>query len=589
MEVGFDGWEACKSPEQCARVLETLFWYRKYVSTAARKWMSTFAQSDFRRFKSCLEQTLHTLNGMLCKKFLLFPCEMEGYIRLAKLTSELFEQLLLDYLRPSDFGVPTVQNSVFIRMKTIMKRVKQAFCSENREVRLGSLSIMEGEVKHCKFSKFFQTSISRLRRRIQQMDSDYTTSTMWCATMSGMSQTRNLGYLPGWIAETKRKEFRDNVGREKVTVKTEYLKLIRKVVQERQKEMGIEHHFLTLHGRETKKDFLEVINNIRLPLKPTASVRSTVYQGGKVEDARELLNDAMLKGWNVPVRDLSTGRITEMLHLNIKMRDERPEHEGYLFWISLQLVLNWFASEYKRYVDYHSELPGSEIWIEEMWKMKIVHISEPAKERNLTKTSSVVAWVLTVASKVSQSILAYNQDHRAGLILSAQDWMHQRRVSSGSYESAWMYDKSTRKRFDFVWNGFQDWKESTDFIPRQVGGMALAAWFQYVDFPRFYSDLVLLMTQRDYDVTEYTHTTWEDGVVERHHYHGKVTEGFMMSMPLTKTVLHLMHDVNVGTVHAILASLGVRVAPPPSEVAFDPQRDRIGQYSVRPQDTGNLR
>jgi len=219
--------------------------------------------------------------------------------------------------------------------------------------------------------------------------------------------------------------------------------------------------------------------------------------------------------------------------------------------------------------------------------MKIVHISEPGKERNLTKTSSVVAWVLTVASKISQSVLAFNQDHRAGLILSAQDWMHQRRVSSGSYESAWMYDKSTRKRFDFVWNGFQDWKESTDFIPRQVGGMALAAWFQYIDFPRFYSNLVLMMTQRDYDVTEYTHTT--DGVVDRHHYSGKVTEGFMMSMPLTKTVLHLMHDVNVGVVHAILASLGIAVAAPPTEVAFDPQRDRIGQYSVRPQDTGNLR
>jgi len=297
----------------------------------------------------------------------------------------------------------------------------------------------------------------------------------------------------------------------------------------------------------------------------------------------------MMNEWSIPVRDLSNGKITEILHLNLRMREEKPEHEGFLFWISLQLVLNWFSSfRPGRYKDYYYEIPNSQQWTDELWKMRIVHISEPGKERNLTKTSSVVAWVLTVASKVSQMVLAFNQDHRAGLILSAQDWMHQRRVASASYESAWMYDKSSRKRFDFVWNGFQDWKESTDFIPRQVGGIALASWFQYIDFPRFYGDLVLLMTQRDYDVTEYTHTSWDDGEVIRHFYNGKVTEGFMMSMPLTKTVLHLMHDVNVGTVHAILASLGIRVAPHPDEVAYDPQRDRIGQYSVLPHNINEM-
>jgi len=212
--------------------------------------------------------------------------------------------------------------------------------------------------------------------------------------------------------------------------------------------------------------------------------------------------------------------------------------------------------------------------------MSIVHISEPGKERNLTKTSSPVAWVLTIASKVSQMVLAFNQDHRAGLILSAQDWMHQRRIASASYESDWMYDKSTRKRFSSTWNGFQDWKESTDFIPRQVGGCALAAWFEYIAFPRFYGDLVLLMTQRDYDVSEYTHTTWHNGGMERHFYNGKVTEGFMMSMPLTKTVLHLTHDINIGTVHGLLAKIGVSVAPIRTEVAWDPLRDRPGELSV---------
>jgi hypothetical protein len=587
--VGFDGWIAANNADKVAAVMNTVYWFRKHVSNFIRNKMSLAAASNFRTFKACLEQTLHTLNGVLCKKFLLFPCEMEGYVRLAKNTAELFEALMLDYLTPTGFAEPSEANSVFIRMKTTMKNVKRAFCSENHEIRLQALDIIEGTTKHCKFAKFFQSCVTRLRKRIKNLDSDYTTSTMWSATMSGFSQTRNLGYLPEWIAEIKRKEFRDNVGREKVIVSREKLAFIRCVVQERQKEMRIEPNFLTLHDRDTRKDFLEVINSIKLPLKPTASVRSTVYQGGKVEDARELLNAAMLNEWKVPVRNLSDGSITEWLQLSVKMREEKPEHEGYLFWISLQLVLNCYGANNVKYESYIVNLTGQEAWIEELWKMKIVHISEPGKERNLTKTSSVIAWVLTVASKVSQQILAYNQDHRAGLILSAQDWMHQRRVASASYESGWMYDKATRKRYPFVWNGFQDWKESTDFIPRQVGCVALAAWFQYVNFPRFYRDLVLLMTCHDYNVTEYTHTTWEEGVVERHHYNGKVTEGFMMSMPLTKTVLHLMHDVNVGAVHSILASLGIRVAPHPSEEAFDPGRDRIGQYQVRPQDTIEMR
>jgi len=587
--VGFDGWESAKTPDKVSAVMDTVYWFRKHVNKLVRARMSASAANNFRKFKSLLEQTLHTLNGLLCKKFLLFPCEMEGYTHLAKLTAQLFEEVITDYMTRPGFAVPTSENSIFIRMKSVMKNVKRTFCSENREIRLQTLDIIEGSTRHCKFAKFFQPAISRLRRRVLNLDSDYTTSLMWSATMSAFAQTRNLGYLPEWIAEVKRAEFRENIGREKVKIEKEYLALIRKVVQERQKEMGIESHFLSLHGRQTRKDFIEVINAIKLPLKPSASVRSTVYQGGKVEDARELLNDAIKNEWKIPVRDLSTGRVTEYLTFSQKMREEKPEHEGYLFWVSLQLVLNWFSTfRPAKYGAFYYEVPNSEVWISEMWKMKIVHISEPGKERNLTKTSSVVAWVLTIASKVSQMVLAFNQDHRAGLILSAQDWMHQRRVASGSYESAWMYDKSTRKRFDHVWNGFQDWKESTDFIPRQVGGIALAAWFEYIDFPRFYGDLVAVMTQRDYDVSEYTHTSWEDGEVSRNYYNGKVTEGFMMSMPLTKTVLHLMHDINVGTVHAILATLGIRIAPQVHEVAYDPGRDRVGQYSVLPHNINEM-
>jgi hypothetical protein len=402
--------------------------------------------------------------------------------------------------------------------------------------------------------------------------------------MSGFSQTRNLGYLPPWVADVKRREFRANVGRDQIQVDRKKLLFIRKVVQKRQLEMGIEQNFLSMQDREKNRDFKEVINSIKIPLKPSASVRSTVYQGGKVEDARQLINDGLNNLWKVPIRDLETGSIVSYISFTPELGNLAPEHEQYIFWTSLQIILNWFGKKYTKYAPFVYELPNTEDWENELWRMTIVHISEPGKERNLTKTSALLSWVLTVASKVSQMVLSYSQDHRAGLILSSQDWMHQRRVSSESYESFWMYDKKTRKRLHNVWNGFQDWTESTDFIPRQVGGVALNAWFEYIDFPRFYGDLVVLITQRSYDVAEYTHTEWQNGLVERHYYNGKVSEGFMMSMPLTKSILHLMHDINIGTIHALLQDFGVKIAPHPEELPFDPEKDKLGQFSVRYKD-----
>jgi len=588
--VSFDGWQNADTPTRIGDALETLYWFRKGVNDKCRKQLLDWSQSDFKKFKTCLEQTLHTINGLLCKKFLCFPCEMEGYVRLSKLTAEIFEQLIEDYMRPNDFAnEATFENSVFMRMKISMKKVKQFFTSENRELRFSILdSIENSSVRSCKFSKFFQPCISRLRKRIANLDEldsdDYTQSIAWLTTFAGFSQTRSLGYLPPWIAELKRIAFRQVIGRERIQIPKEDLRWISVAIKKRQYAMGIEPLFLSMSGRERNRDFKEVINSIKIPLKPTASVRHTVFQGGKVEDARELLNIGMLANWKIPVRDLQEGFITEYLELSENTAADLPDFQGYLFWISVQIVLNWAGRKFRVYKEFVYELPGSESYEAELWNMKIVHISEPGKERNLTKTSSCLTWFLTVASKVSQCILSYNQDHRAGLVLSAQDWMHQRRVSSESYESDWMYDKNTRKRCSDVWNGFQDWTESTDFIPRQVGTATLHSYFTYVDFPRWYSDLIMVICAQNYTVSEYTHTEWVSGTTERQFYRGSVTEGFMMSMPLTKTILHLMHDINIETVHEMLRRNGVSIASHPGSMPFDPERNVAGVYSVLPSD-----
>jgi hypothetical protein len=350
-------------------------------------------------------------------------------------------------------------------------------------------------------------------------------------------------------------------------------------VQKRMYEEGIELKFLEATGRHADPDFREVISSLRIPLKPSASNNSTVSQGGKVEDARLLLADAMRNRWKVPRRDFATGEIKGYIEYSPELRQTKPDYEDYLFWASLQILINHLSRSNTMPNDI-VELPGSETWEQDLWKMQIVHISEPGKERNLTKTSALVSWVLTVASKICQMTLAHHQDHRAGLILSAQDWMHQKRISSESFESFWMYDKKTRLRRDDVINGFQDWTESTDFICRLVGGTALQAFMSYIGFPKWFSEVVVRTALHDYAVTEILKTTFEDGIPVKESYSGRVTEGFMMSMPLTKTILHLMHDVNVGLTHELLRLEGVVIAPRPSEVQVDPELDRIGPVNM---------
>nr|QHD64827.1 RdRp [Erysiphe necator associated narnavirus 4] len=577
--VNVSGWEAISTAEKMVEVLNQCYWFRKFSSKSTKKFMTyQHDRVGWKSFKQRMAHVLHTLNGQVVQKILLFPVEMEGYKELARLTNSLFEELLRDYFKPAE-GEPTADTSVYLRIKQLRKKLKPAFTSMNIEVRLSVFDlILECPVK-CSHARFWAGCFRRLKRRIMGLTEDYTLSPAWIYTMGGFCQTRNLGWLPEWVAEPARKQFRENLGREKTLVPKDELRLIFKLVQKRLYEEGIELKFLESKGRDMDPEFKEVIHSLRIPLKPSASNNSTVSQGGKVEDARQLLADAIKNRWSVPKRDFATGEIKGTIDYGPELRLEKPDYEDYIFWPSLQILLNYFIKN-NRITGTVVDLPGSEVWELDLWRMQIVHISEPGKERNLTKTSSLVSWVLTVGSKICQMVLAFCQDHRAGLILSAQDWMHQKRVSSESFESFWMYDKSSRLRREDVVNGFQDWTESTDFICRLVGGTALQAFISYIGFPIWFGNLIMKTVLQDYTVTEVLKTTYEDGIPVREGYSGRVTEGFMMSMPLTKTILHLMHDVNVGLTHELLRRESVVIAPRPQEVRLDPELDRIGPISM---------
>jgi hypothetical protein len=560
--VGLPGWRDIKTAEKLLCLLDTTYWFRKFVSNKSRNALFDSCEHGMERTKRVVEQTLYTINGLLQKKFLCVPCEMEGYVKLAENTAKLFDQLIADYL-DSRVRKPDVENSIFIRMKETFKIIKEHLGADSVTKRLVAVSTVLDGPKNCAHTRFWAYSFKRLLKRIQNNPTDYTTSVAWMTAMTQMSQTRNLGYLPEWVAHYKRKEFRDNIGREKDNPSKQHLAAVSKAILRRQREMQIPLRVLE-DDRINQDVFREAINSIKLPLKTTASERSTVSKGGKVEDARAFISDAIENRWKVPIYNLRTGAIDDFLQFEPELRTRCPSYEGYLFWSALQVTINRLCKDRpetaKRWKWIARPLPGSDKWEDSLWNMAIVHISEPGKERNLTKSSSLVAWTMNVCSKVSQVLLAHNQDHRAGLVLSAQDWMHQRRVSSESYESYFIYDKGTGMRSDHIWNGFQDWTESTDFIGRKVGGVALQAWLAYIGFPKWYNQIILCLSQQDYVVVERVETHWmADFGVTRTQYTGKVTEGFMMGNPLTKTILHLMHDVNIGMAHYILESKGIRI------------------------------
>jgi hypothetical protein len=65
-----------------------------------------------------------------------------------------------------------------------------------------------------------------------------------------------------------------------------------------------------------------------------------------------------------------------------------------------------------------------------------------------------------------------------------------------------MYDPITRLRKEDIWTSYQDWTESTDYIPRRVGGITLRTWFEFIGFPKWYRNLVLFISQFSYRIKE---------------------------------------------------------------------------------------
>lgn len=591
-DIKVTGWHNVKTRDQLFTLLTWTYWFRRY-GMKYKAWNKIDQALDTMKFwqvKAAITQTLHTLNGMLMKKFFALGPEISDYRSIADQTAQLFVALFADYTQVTVYdylGRPHEPTGLtYQSIKAHLNDIKQSFHRQKLEERISWLDLSKVTNKSLKY--FLKTEYSRLSRYIGKRNSselsDYTLSPAYIFRCATLCQTRVVGYLPPALAEAKRWQFRDNISREYEPLPEVKREFIYSSVMNRLSrafpagEMANWDTSLPVDGETLFENLTEAVGNISLVLKGSASTYHTVSSGGKIEEARQLIKKARDNQWSVPIRSLSTGNETgEFISFFKDMEPVEPQR--HLFWLSYQLTLNWAIRNglWARRKDYLPLPDGEEEYTPDIMDASIVHISEPGKERNLTKCTGVYAWFLTPASKVTQKVLSRLDEHRAGLEASSHDWSHQKRISVESNESGFIYD-TDGKSYEGIRNSFKDWTESTDFISKRVGWALVGAIFDYISFPRAYKSLVQLVILLPQPVTEVIHLHAEDETSEgyifestRIKWTGFIREGFMMGNPLTKTILHSCHipELEFSTEYLRRAGLNVpgHTSGPPSLVS----------------------
>jgi hypothetical protein len=279
-------------------------------------------------------------------------------------------------------------------------------------------------------------------------------------------------------------------------------------------------------------------------LKLTASLKSTLKEGGKLEDARKLLRMAKLEKWKIPKRDLRTGAITGFTDL---ITDDSWSEKGVLnlastlFWLSLQISTNFLCIH--KWMDeqwYYPMYVGSKEWYEkDLNHAKLIGIDEPGKLRMLIKTNSLLNWAIGPGSKLIQKGLATHKDHRAGLEMGAQDWNLNKRISGESNESNFLYDRAGFLK-PTSHAGQTDWSSASDLLSKMKGFQMVKTYMLFTGFPEYYGRIILNLTKLPLQVLETNYlSNGELEFKDENMYTFK--EGFMMGLQLTKAYLHLTH------------------------------------------------
>jgi hypothetical protein len=519
---GFSGWNHVNNMTRLTDILNQCYWF-KYSTKCKR--VLTFIPRDFSTVKSAVKQSIHTINGLLVKLFLAFPTETPGYSSLARFTEDCFVSLMKSYLGNDENSSPILD------LKKFGKFVKSNFHKtlEARE------SILSYKFEYECFS-LIEHLLSKLRSELEtkSLESSPYDSIGWYYRMGILSQNRNLGYLPRSVADRLRKEYRTRISSPDEVPPKENLIIIQHCIKR-----ALDDSMGNISFEE--KEFAdEMYSAVDMPVKLTASVDHPLHEGGKLEDARLILREFVEDKLHIPTYDLHSGKPSGFISY-----DGSGPFYSALFWYSLNEAIGYFVES--------KQLRGflpipTRRGFKNFFDAEIVHVSEPAKERNLTKSSAVMTWLLTPAGKIIHSILEHLPEHKIGLMGSNHGWEHQKEWGPSGERNNFLYDRDGYLNHN-VKSFFQDWTESSDYINRTIGVSMLKALFEHVEFPKFYALLIMMIIKQPQPVREVIaldRIDDEDEFIRNTvEWQGSIVRGLMMGNPLTKAVLHMHHIVEL--------------------------------------------
>jgi rhodanese-related sulfurtransferase len=525
--------------------------------------------------KTAIKQSLFTLDGLLLKKIFAFGPELSDYEQLAEQTATLFRELFTDYcelpviVEDENSGLTRVtqKETTYSKIKPWLQMIKRTYHSLDAYTRMEWMYAPLGSEA---LSNFFGRELERLIEKIETLwtekSTDYSESVGWHYRGQMLSQTRVLGYLPEVDADRKAEEYRKVIFRELAPISEEVTNHIRTAVHTELRQNGIPTG--CLDKRNTDKVSISIQQRVKqklmFPITESASVANTRLLGGKMEDARKIISLLRKKQWDLWIRDLSTMERVESFR--VPKEPGEGNKEKILFWFSIEILMEHLHRrklQKRRDGDNFAFGEEAEIHISQLFAGSVVHIAEPAKQRNLIKMSSVLMWATHMAAQMLGAVLGQIPDHYQGLYGSDHAWKLECRLGPRSGESAFIYNPDGSAKTG-VHGGFQDWKTATDTVQKRKSIAMLLELMTYSGFPRAYARTVILSVSEPIWITE--------GIGIRQHYAAGefketvrftidrwMRESSPMGWYLTKIILHLQHVTRSGMQRLFCAEGGVKI------------------------------
>jgi len=522
-------------------LLQGCYWF-KFSKISLRKCSDTVG---FHSTVKSIKQAIYTINSLLIKLF--YTVGDFSYKDLAQRTAELFDDLMIDYctqpvIDKGEIRPVTTKSSVFLEIKAVHKHMKTLFNNPEASVRIKAL---EYPFVFESVRNIYESILDALNDRYNTLflleGTDYTQTLSWKFCMTLLIQTRSLGYLPKRVALFQDQQYRYKLNEPNIPITLAETKMISEAIIGELKSINYPANCLGL-PTEFDEDivdikFQETISEIEMPVKFSASYHTVLSHGGRLEDCRILVNYAIKSNIDIPVYDL----YDNSLRYCFKARDSKS-YSKIVFWLSYQMAINFIIARYKhskvrlKTVSENHFRPVYSSDNDDFLNAQIVHIQEPGKQRNLTKSTSFFTWFLVPGSKMLQHVLSELPEHLVGLKSSGDAWKFQQRLSFKG-DGRFIYSKNGAvNKFFFA---YSDWTEATDNINRYVGLAHLKTLMNYVGFPSAYREMINYLLALPQPVHE-VRANYEE-LFDQLIYSGQIRQGFMMGNPMTKTILHLLH------------------------------------------------